>query len=759
MRDRRLHRPAEGWISLALVVFLVLILGWAVDDPAWVDGRRGLTDLLPLCALLGVAVGFAGPKLGWGRWTTHAVGALFAGLLIPVMAGWAVAPGTTAPQAFQIAASGSVEAYLDLAWRGYQLTSQEVHYIIVLGIIVWGTAQFASYAVFGHRRPLAGIVVVGLALLANMALTSRDQLPYLIAFAAASLFLLIEMHAFDERSTWLRRRIGDPSAMSALYLRGGTVFILGAMVVSLLLTQRAASAPLAGAWDGMDNQLVQVGEQIGRMFPVGGDLRGGGGVRFGSTAQISTHWFSDDGVAFTATVPAAARGLRWRAATYDTFALKAWVQTGVTPVPVDARSPLVAGSAEDPPKALTTPVSVAVHPEAYHDTLLLAPGIPTSVDRTSNVLLAGEAGWFAGVDLPGGRDPYTVSASLLRLDDPLAITGNRLIAAPEVYPKEISALYTAVPDGTLGPDATSLLHTVMGLSPTSDPYNLAMTIQDYLRSDANFTYETNLTGVSCDSPSAVECFARTKKGYCLHYASTMAMLLRAANPANPIPTRLVQGFLPGEASGTTETVRNKAAHAWVEVYFPGYGWIPFDPTGGGVGQPSALPAGPVVAAPSFVFASPRGSLDQADPTRRAGSLPGARSTAPTAAPDARTILVVLAVILALAVMAAAAAAWVRGPRGEVSPEGAWRSMSRTASRLGVGQRPTQTVYEYAAKLGELVPVARDDLRIVADARVETAYAGVRLGGARLDAVRDAGRRLRVSLLRLAFRRPGRRGRR
>jgi hypothetical protein len=86
-------------------------------------------------------------------------------------------------------------------------------------------------------------------------------------------------------------------------------------------------------------------------------------------------------------------------------------------------------------------------------------------------------------------------------------------------------------------------------------------------------------------------------------------------------------------------------------------------------------------------------------------------------------------------------------------------MSRTASRFGARQRPTQTVYEYAAMLGDLVPVARDDLRVVADARVETAYAGVRLGGARLDAVRDAGRRLRVSLLRLGFRRPARRRRR
>ncbi len=261
----------------------------------------------------------------------------------------------------------------------------------------------------------------------------------------------------------------------------------------------------------------------------------------------------------------------------------------------------------------------------------------------------------------------------------------------------------------------------------------------------------------------MECFARTRQGYCLHYASTMAILLRAAGQLtadNPIPTRLVQGFLPGDRVGATETVRNKGAHAWVEVFFPDYGWIPFDPTGGGVGRPSAIAAGPEVTPAS---PSPSGSdsgADDPDPTRRPG-LPAGQQTPPTGTdqPGDRTLLIVLTVMLALVVFAIAVAAWARGPRGEVSPESAWQSLSRTASRLGFGPRPTQTVYEYAAALGELVPVAEKDLRTVAEAKVETTYAGVSLGGVRMDAVRDATRRLRLSMLRLALRRPRRRRRR
>jgi transglutaminase-like putative cysteine protease len=753
----RLRRPEEGWTVLALVAVLGLVLAWAIDDPAWVNGRAALTDGLPLCAILGIAVGFGGPKLGWGRWTTHLVGAMIAALVVPILAGTAILPAASIPEAFRFTASGTVDAYLDLAWRGQALTDQEVHYILVLGGIVWGTMQFAAYAVFGHRRPLSAVVIVGLVLLTNMALTGRDQLPYLMAFTVASLFLLIEMHAFDERATWLRRRIGDPSQISSLYLRGGTVFIVAAMVGSLVLTTRAASAPLAGAWDGMDDQLLRIGEELGRLFPVGGDFRGGGGVSFGSTARISDRWFSDDEIAFTATVPPETEGAKWRAATYDTFGLKAWLQSDTTSVPVPAGTTLLTGTPEDPDPAVTIDTRVTVRPADYHDTLLLAPGTPTAVDQVSNVLLFGDDGWFAGVDVPNGRSGYTVASSVPRPFKDELITGNLLEAAPETYPADVTARYTDVPADAIGPDAEELLRAIKETARSSDPYDLAVAMQDYLRS-SRFTYTPDVTGVECDSPSAVECFARTRQGYCLHYASTMAILLRAANPENRIPTRLVQGFLPGDRTGTTETVRNRNAHAWVEVYFPGYGWIPFDPTGGGVGRPTVIPAGPPVASAA---PSPSRSLepDQPDPTRRAGELPVGDPQGPaTAAPADRTILVVLAVLLALIVLALVVLAWARGPRGEVSPESAWQTLSKTASRFGFAPRPTQTVYEYASALGELVPVAEDDLRTVADAKVETAYARVRLGGARLDAVRDATRRLRISLLRLALRRPRRRRR-
>src|SRR4029079_7839128 len=141
MIDPRTRRPEEGWLTLALVVLMIAVVASAVDDPAWVNGRGYLTDGLVWLGLLGVAVGFIGPKVGWGRWTTHGVGALFAGLLIPIVAGWAEYPGLSIGQTFGHTAYGTIQAYLDIAWRQYAFTSQEVHFVVVLGIIMWGTGQ------------------------------------------------------------------------------------------------------------------------------------------------------------------------------------------------------------------------------------------------------------------------------------------------------------------------------------------------------------------------------------------------------------------------------------------------------------------------------------------------------------------------------------------------------------------------------------------------------------------------------------------
>ncbi len=90
-------------------------------------------------------------------------------------------------------------------------------------------------------------------------------------------------------------------------------------------------------------------------------------------------------------------------------------------------------------------------------------------------------------------------------------------------------------------------------------------------------YRYNLDVPSLQSAHPLEDFLLTRKtGYCEHYATAMVMLLRTVG----IPARLVTGFLATEWNefGHYYTVRQRDAHAWVEVYFPQSGWITMDPT-------------------------------------------------------------------------------------------------------------------------------------------------------------------------------------
>jgi transglutaminase-like putative cysteine protease len=113
-------------------------------------------------------------------------------------------------------------------------------------------------------------------------------------------------------------------------------------------------------------------------------------------------------------------------------------------------------------------------------------------------------------------------------------------------------------------------------------YDKVKAIENYF---ADFTYEMKDVPYPQENQDYVDQFLfETQKGYCNNFSSAMIVLLRAAD----IPSRWVKGYTEGEkTSGTAETnyediyqVTNNNAHSWVEVYFPGYGWVPFEPTKG-----------------------------------------------------------------------------------------------------------------------------------------------------------------------------------
>ena len=754
MRRRIPLAPAEGWLTLACVILICLTLAWTIDDARWVLGRSTYLDYLVVAAIGGALAGFIGPKVGWGRWLTFLLGSIFAALIVPILTGIAAYPqGASIHDLYQATADSVVRAYIDLAILNLSTTAQYLHYIFTIGILVWATSMFASYAVFGHRRPLAGVVIIGLILVLNMSLTTNDELPLLVEFSLASLFLLIRSHVFDEQAEWVRRRIGDPASISSVYLRGGTVFIAVAVVAAFLLTETAASAPLAGAWDGVQDGLIGISQSVQRFLPTGGSNRAIS-LSFGPNAPVGQLWTTDGGLAVTIERNPTDDGhYYWRAITYDKIDLKGSSQSASASVVVPAGKPLLDQSADGVDPLGRHSFKFTVTPAGFHGPTILSPATPMQVTESARLTTVGTDRYFAALERDGGSGSYTVTAlTAVNGNDPGMLNTEALKGTSTDYPQEIKDLYDPpLPDGMLGPTARALEDKIVAQAPSKAPIDLANQLVTELQSK-NYTYTVDMRDLDCANLSTVECFAANRKGFCQYYATTMAVILRDLG----VPTRIAEGFLPGTRAPNTATeqVLFSSSHAWVEVYFIGYGWVTFDPTGGNLSQVAPLPSGPPIAStgprPS---GSPAGSApvhlpNVPDPGSGGAGAAGTRNgLALSLGP-----LVAVGALLLLIVSALAFLAWQRGPRGPTSADGAYGSVTRIASRFGFGPRPAQTVYEYASTLGDVLPGVRPELQTVARAKVESVYAREILGQEQLAGLRAAQRRLRVSLLRLAFRR-------
>jgi transglutaminase-like putative cysteine protease len=155
--------------------------------------------------------------------------------------------------------------------------------------------------------------------------------------------------------------------------------------------------------------------------------------------------------------------------------------------------------------------------------------------------------------------------------------GNELRQASGDYPREITQTYLRLPPMDIR--VRQLAQQITGAEGTE--FDKAAVLERYLR--ANYQYTLDLPKTATADPIADFLFER-KQGHCEYFASAMAVMLRSVG----IPSRVVNGFRSDEFNDLTGNyvVRAKDAHAWVEAFFPGYGWQTFDPTPvGAVGTP------------------------------------------------------------------------------------------------------------------------------------------------------------------------------
>ena len=288
------------------------------------------------------------------------------------------------------------------------------------------------------------------------------------------------------------------------------------------------------------------------------------------------------------------RGLYWRATTLDQFDADRWLEnpTPLSTGPADGRlpsDPLLPARSLNP----RTWVKQEVEVVALHDTHVVAATQPVALQGPQ---LGGVFNLSDGIvrvygGLKRGQRYTAYSYSPRPEPAQLARVGPEYPPALDRF-LQIGRTRTE-PFGAAGRDArVDLLfgdERYLALWPyerlwneakrlragARTPYGAVVAIETWLRSTGGFAYDESPPPTG-GLPPLAHFVTEGKRGYCQHFAGAMALMLRFLG----IPARVAAGFTSGKYEDGGWTVTDHNAHAWVEVWFPGYGWLAFDPTPG-----------------------------------------------------------------------------------------------------------------------------------------------------------------------------------
>jgi hypothetical protein len=323
-------------------------------------------------------------------------------------------------------------------------------------------------------------------------------------------------------------------------------------------------------------------------------------------------------------------------------------------------------------------------------------------------------------------------------------------------------MYASLPTGgryrsaTVLRDIHNLALKIVNDAGAVTPFAQASAIEAYLRSD-QFKYMLQPPSPPPGTDPIDYFLNVSHKGYCEYFATAMGDMLRSLG----IPTRLVNGYGPGQFDNSVNAfvVRGEDAHTWVESYFPGFGWIPFEPTRdaeniyqpiqrgtssaacirengcSSPGDTSGSGGGATVPLPK----NPRGEPDP-------GQLTGGFAVR---IPDAGTLTTVLGVLVAIVLLLLVGASRYLRPRTVM---GVWNRMLMLARFAGAESRPGETPRELSQRLQETFPEASEPVGSLAGGFAVAAYAPPEVAETARSSVMESWSVLRPMLLRRVFRR-------
>ena len=751
--------PAEGWFPLLLLAIAMWCIVFSVMKAQWMQpSLQAHTFILFFSVPAGLVVGLLVAK---SRRLPQAILHLASCLIGHWLSVW-----LTCIVAYQVswmlllgylrsAVTGNLSALSPLA--------NDMVFLFYLSFLCFFLSYFGTWLIYRARLPWMVALVYCSIMLVNLNFAG-DNLLGVMAIAVGALILLIaRVQLANQLMQWKREGLHTDST----WLRGVTwrcmqvacILALIPLLLSWMLPALPEPAQGVSFWNQLDDAWTNI---------TNGHVSWNNPGSILMPYQASANFFSDQlsiagsvnlptGEVLSYTSSAGAQYLE--GFTFDSFDGHTWTVTASTSqhYNADMLLPTDVSGSYTPVK---TTVSI-VQPPIDARNHIFGPAEPASFDI--GTVVYGDSmptAWTQQSALTKGESYQVTSfVSSASSSDLVAIPlplNNLDFWQQDTNYATLNTYYLQLPKGISPNVWRTAQQWTQGATNT---YQALKMLEAHLSDQNQFVYSVNNPPVP-SNVDAVDWLLQTHHGYCTYYATAMTVMARQLG----IPARVVSGFSHGtyDAKHKDWVVDGQDAHSWVQAYFPGYGWINFDPTPGfsnsNITNPLPTPTAVSTKPPTHTTPTPVKTKAGSKPPHLTGTQNGNSGTTSSSLLSTGFLawFSLASLIFSLLVLCAALVNYWWRNLYVNSPLVAgmfWR-VCRLASWVGFSPRQSQTPYEYSAMLSRHFPQEAAPLRRLTDLFVHERWAPP--SAASFVAGEDEVNRLwpdvRRFLLRLAFNR-------
>ncbi len=563
---------ASGDLTILLIVFVLLLQpALALQAAGWPITLNIAIPTLVISVLFGYAL---------ARSRYNELVALFISLIYGIVGVLLIAAialdGVRLVRGIENVIGRTIQWGYDAATGG--INQDPLVFTLVVALLFWFFGYNATWHVFRIDRVWRVIIPPAMILIVNMVVYAGDTNLdlYLLLFIFMALLLVVQSNLDAREWDWYVHGVRVPKNMRQQFITVGAAISL----VALVLAWAIPSTPLQDRLDRFQEFLAREGfREMAEVFnrlvepvesdgPATADYYGGNTLNLGGAITLGNQEI------MRVTAPNQYRHY-WKSRVFERYQNGSWSPSATRRVP-DINAPIEIDH-PDSTGAGRAIIQQQINMQSATRLYYYAPH-PLTVDGTGRIDLYRTNG---DQDDPDSAMNVSVIRPLRVIEAGDSYTAQSAISTASAfdlrtastdYPAWVTSANTSA--GDVSPRTAALARQIVDNANAVTVYDQAKAIEIWLRSNIAYNESIPSPPVGAD---AVDWFLyEIQEGYCTYYATSMVVMLRSLG----IPARMAAGFAEGEYDTATGQyiVRERDAHTWVEVYFPEFGWVPFEPT-------------------------------------------------------------------------------------------------------------------------------------------------------------------------------------